>query len=1401
MERVSREFFILTSMEHPNVIRLHRVEHQGGTLYLVMELAPGGSLKMLLRRAGKAGSNAVRRRRRRLSSAGVPALVPPRVASAPSSPIAGNPVRPRRPSAAAALGRSGVGLGEPAARWLFQQLCRAVSYCHRHRVVHRDLKPDNVLVGAGGRLKVADFGLSIAVSAGGRASSPVGTPLYSAPEVLFGLQDVKEACARRGDATCDGRPASGHRTGSEAEDGLSGYAASAADVWSLGVMLFELCFGALPFPAQTRRDLRRMVLERRLVVPARGRRLVLAHLLGPPHPGAAGRWAERPPGSPWDGAAPAVTPAFLPRATAAASSASSSAAGANGVPGLHRAGSGEGGGAGLRGSDTEASASDACPPSPAGAGTGATTPAGGVASLAMRKGASGRGLASLGRGDGMPPTSPHSLAGGRAGAAAGPVELGRRGRSVSQPSLQQPPHLQTAAAGDDGGAARTGGSVRGIDRDGDDGDDGGGGGAPTTIGPPSTVAGRAEPADGDASASRGRRPHNLRVQVRNDAAVPAQPLPAPPAAALRDDLHAPPVIVNVAPRQMSPHHSPTGTPAARSRCSSRAGDAPPHALTVDVAETSASGPLRDLLASMLALDPSLRPPIDSVLAHPWMRTVASALPHLASGVSLVPTPTSTTAASRADPDASALGLALPSFSGASDGNASPTSSILGGAEHHPSSRRPHRGTDPDADEGTAILAALGVEGPEWLAGFAAIVLAPSETSTSDGGAACSDAGSQRSCGEGRSSVGPSAATGSATPAAGSGSAGAARVSDAGGPVDSISRAEAENKALYANPNLAIDMDGDVDVAIPSPAAGKTKSESRGLGAPWSVPVAGAAVAALSSSSAGGGAGAASRPRAATAAAAPDDHGEGLVPAAPPSHRMASGPSPLQHAHRQALRPIGHARHTRDRRDHDDGASAPASRASSRDGSSRRLLGLGRDPSPPTVVGGVSSGHPLDRVRGRGAHRSPDRAGGARTLTTPTRRGAASSLLSPQEWRGGPRTPESATGSGSGRAVSSEPMGAVGAVLAAARREAATALRAVTGQHGRPEAMAGSTSTPSLPAAAGTGPPAQRRHLARLGAGRGRQRSRRRSLPQTLGAGAGAAVGASAPHTPAEVGARLLPLPAAARQRSGPRSLDHRHEASQQPLSQAAPGQLPSDAPSRAGAAAAVPSRAPSHAFQTPAIATPPRLGARPVLRHSGAPAPQTAPLMAGPVLFPSRNPAAEARDAAAMPPPQTASSRAAARRRHHRPAAVTVAQPTGSTLPRSQTSPSLQPAGAGPDPGGFGTEPHQAPFAVSAATATAPTHRVLSGTAGVLLSSGRSSGGESACTAPPQDTTAQAGTGGLTQASGPLAGPLAGMLPAMAQPSFRSRLRRVQSGKSSASGSTGGGPRGTTPTSGAPPPM
>ncbi len=118
-------------------------------------------------------------------------------------------------------------------------VCRAVHHAHQHGILHRDLKPSNVLIDRDGRPHVTDFGLA-KWTADGSAAGPtlsggiVGTPAYMAPE---------QVSNRRG------KPS------------------PASDVYSLGVILYEMLTGRPPFRAPTPVDTLLLVLDQDPVRP------------------------------------------------------------------------------------------------------------------------------------------------------------------------------------------------------------------------------------------------------------------------------------------------------------------------------------------------------------------------------------------------------------------------------------------------------------------------------------------------------------------------------------------------------------------------------------------------------------------------------------------------------------------------------------------------------------------------------------------------------------------------------------------------------------------------------------------------------------------------------------------------------------------------------------------------------------------------------------------------------------------------------------------------------------------------------------------------------------------------------------------------------------------------------
>jgi hypothetical protein len=164
-DRFRREAEVVRRIAHPHVIAIHDVVEDGGVLFLVMDLHAGGDLADRLARGG--------------------------------------------PLPAAAL------------RELGRQLGGALAAAHRAGVVHRDVKPQNVLVGpdpAALDTRLVDFGLARTADLAGLTtrSTVLGTPEYMAPEVI-----------------------------------ADGYADPRSDVYSLGVVLFEAATGRLPFRASS----------------------------------------------------------------------------------------------------------------------------------------------------------------------------------------------------------------------------------------------------------------------------------------------------------------------------------------------------------------------------------------------------------------------------------------------------------------------------------------------------------------------------------------------------------------------------------------------------------------------------------------------------------------------------------------------------------------------------------------------------------------------------------------------------------------------------------------------------------------------------------------------------------------------------------------------------------------------------------------------------------------------------------------------------------------------------------------------------------------------------------------------------------------------------------------------
>lgn len=170
-------------------------------------------------------------------------------------------------------------LPEDQARTIFQQLAAAVLYCHRNMVAHRDLKMENVLLTPDIAVKLVDFGFSKLYTHAKPMRKKMGSPLYAAPELLFG-----------------GRATS--------------YVGPQVDVWSCGVILYGMLCGGLPFDgadvSEVARNVRRGDYRLPSWVPDDARDLIAGMLIVSPHKRMtmadvmAHRWLQ-----------PATMPAYL----------------------------------------------------------------------------------------------------------------------------------------------------------------------------------------------------------------------------------------------------------------------------------------------------------------------------------------------------------------------------------------------------------------------------------------------------------------------------------------------------------------------------------------------------------------------------------------------------------------------------------------------------------------------------------------------------------------------------------------------------------------------------------------------------------------------------------------------------------------------------------------------------------------------------------------------------------------------------------------------------------------------------------------------------------------------------------------------------------------------------------
>ncbi|XP_075723608.1 MAP/microtubule affinity-regulating kinase 3-like isoform X2 [Rhipicephalus microplus] len=177
LQKLFREVRIMKMLDHPNIVKLYQVIETEKTLYLVMEYASGGEVFDYLVAHGR--------------------------------------------------------MKEKEARAKFRQIVSAVQYCHQKRIIHRDLKAENLLLDGEMNIKIADFGFSNEFVPGMKLDTFCGSPPYAAPELFQGKK----------------------------------YDGPEVDVWSLGVILYTLVSGSLPFDGANLKELRERVLRGKYRIP------------------------------------------------------------------------------------------------------------------------------------------------------------------------------------------------------------------------------------------------------------------------------------------------------------------------------------------------------------------------------------------------------------------------------------------------------------------------------------------------------------------------------------------------------------------------------------------------------------------------------------------------------------------------------------------------------------------------------------------------------------------------------------------------------------------------------------------------------------------------------------------------------------------------------------------------------------------------------------------------------------------------------------------------------------------------------------------------------------------------------------------------------------------------------
>ncbi len=162
-----REPRLLASLSHPNIVTVLTAEKQDDVFFIVMEYVPGDTLEAVIERDGA--------------------------------------------------------LDLPRALDYTCQICNAVDHAHKQGIIHRDLRPGNVLVTDQGLIKVADFGTSRFLEIAAHGTTVIGSPPYMAPEQF------------------------------------QGKGVFASDIYSLGITMYQMFTGVLPYDTPAPSDLEKLM--------------------------------------------------------------------------------------------------------------------------------------------------------------------------------------------------------------------------------------------------------------------------------------------------------------------------------------------------------------------------------------------------------------------------------------------------------------------------------------------------------------------------------------------------------------------------------------------------------------------------------------------------------------------------------------------------------------------------------------------------------------------------------------------------------------------------------------------------------------------------------------------------------------------------------------------------------------------------------------------------------------------------------------------------------------------------------------------------------------------------------------------------------------------------------------